>query len=76
MSENYDVIAIFPIYDPFRAIPKQDSRPVVTIYLTKTENKTKKSLTQFSHSCFVERYYFGKKKKANFLQKVADISNI
>ena len=69
MSENYDVIAIFPIYDRFRAIPKQDSRPVVTIYLTKTENKTKKSLTQFSHSWFEERYYFGQKNNNKFFTK-------
>ena len=74
MSKNYDVIAIFTIYDRFRAIPKPDSRPVVTIYLTKTENKTKKSLTQFSHYCFEERY-FGEK-KSKFFAKIADISNI
>ena len=33
-----------------------------------TENRTKKSLTQLSHYCFEERYYFGKK-NADILQK-------
>ena len=34
----------------------------VTFYLTKTENRTKKSLTQLSHYCFEERYYFSLKR--------------
>ena len=42
---------------------------VVTFFLAKTENRTKKSLTQFSHYCF--EYWT---KNANFLQKNADIS--
>ena len=36
--------------------------PIIeTFYLTKTENRTKKPLTQLSHYCFEERYYFYKK---------------
>ena len=34
---------------------------IVTFYLTKTENRTKKSLTQLSYYCFESRYYFDKK---------------
>ena len=60
VSENCDVIAIFFfIYGQFGAIRKPDSGPVelmfsliVTFYLTKTENRTKKPLTQLSHYCF------------------------
>ena len=44
MSKNCDVIAIFPIYDQPEAIQKPDSGRIVC----KTENRTKKSLTQFS----------------------------
>ena len=33
----------------------------ITFYLTNTENRTKKSLTQFSHYCFEERYCFCRK---------------
>ena len=44
MSKNCDVIAIFPIYDQSEAIQKPDSGGIVC----KTENRTKKSLTQFS----------------------------
>ena len=61
MSANCDVIAIFLIYGLFGAIQKQDTRRIrivfkfkllltVTFYLTKTGNRTKKSLTQLSHS--------------------------
>ena len=42
ISENYDVIVIFPIYGRFGA----------TFYLTKTEIRTKKFLTQLSLYCF------------------------
>ena len=61
MSENFDVIAIFPIHGQFGAILKPDSGQIVckiyfslivTFYLTKTENRPKKSLTQLSHYCF------------------------
>ena len=53
MSKNYDVITIFLIYDQFGLIRKPDSRRIVgNFYLTKTENRTKKSLTQLSHYCF------------------------
>ena len=54
MSENCDVIASFPIYGQFRAIWKADSGRIV-------ENRTKESLTQLSHYCFEQRYYFGQK---------------
>ena len=55
--ENYDVIAIFSIYSQFGATWKSNSVKrifllIVTFYLTKTENRTKKSLTQLSHYCF------------------------
>ena len=61
MSENCDVIAIFPIYGQFGLIWKPDSGGIVCktyisliviFYLTKNENRTKKSLTQLSHYCF------------------------
>ena len=34
---------------------------IVICYFTKSENKTKKSLTQLSHYCFGSRYYFYQK---------------
>ena len=61
MSENCDVFAIFPIYGQFAAIRKPDSGPtvpklivslIITFYLSKTENRTKKSQTQLSQYCF------------------------
>ena len=63
MSENYDVIVIFSVYGQFGAIRNPDSGGrvcnaklmfslIVIFYLTKTENRTKKSLTQLSHYCF------------------------
>ena len=61
MSENCDVIAIFPIYGQFGAIWKPDSGRIVCktyIFINsnllsyKTENRTKKSLTQLSYYCF------------------------
>ena len=47
-------------------IPDTDSAEVmfsvtVTICLTKTGNRTKKSLTQLSHYCFEQWYFFGQK---------------
>ena len=60
MLENCDVIVIFPIYSQFWAIAKLDSGCIVCktyIFINikllsyknwKTENRTKKSLTQFS----------------------------
>ena len=48
---------------------------VVTFYLTKTENRTKKSLTQLSHYRFELRYYLCQKKRL-FFTKNADISKI
>ena len=53
MSENFDVIVIFPIYGQFGAIRKPDSRRIVcktyifiknSFYLTKTENRTIETL--------------------------------
>ena len=61
MSENCDVIVIFPIYGQFGAIRKPDSGRIVcktyifinsNLYLTKSDNITKKSLTQLSYYCF------------------------
>ena len=61
MLANCNVIVIFPIYDQFGAIWKLDSGCIVcktyilltvTFYLTKTENRAKKSLSQLSHYCF------------------------
>ena len=52
MLENHDVIVIFPIFDRFGAIHKLDSWCIVhraTFYLTKTENRTNKSLKQLSY---------------------------
>ena len=77
MSQNYDLIAIFLIYGQFGAIRKPDSERIVyklifpltvTFYLTKTENRTKMSLTQFSNYWFEQKFYFGQK-NAVFLQK-------
>ena len=84
MSENCEVIAIFPIYGQFGVIRKPDfGRKVcktfflliVTFYLTKIENRTKKSLTQLSHYCFEWRYDFGQKKLI-FCKKNAEINRI
>ena len=61
MSTNFDVNVFFPIYGQFAATRKPDSGRMVyktnvfiknTFYLTKTENRTKESLTQLSYYCF------------------------
>ena len=61
MSENCDVIVIFRILANLEQsgcrIPNTDSAKImfsviVTFCFTKTENRTKKSLTQLSHYCF------------------------
>ena len=61
MSENCDVIVIFRVFGQFGAvrIPDFGSRVykkyvsvTVTFCRTKTENRTKKPLTQLSHYCF------------------------
>ena len=59
MSENCDITAILPIYDQFGGIWKPDSRHIVCktyIFINRTknrtENRTKKSVTQLSHYCF------------------------
>ena len=72
MSANCDAIVLFPIYGQFTAFRKPDSG---TFYLTKTENKSNKSLTQLSYYCFEYRRFFWHK-NADFLQKSADISKI
>ena len=56
MSENWDVISSFPIDCQFGAMRKSDSRGIVykayilinsnLLYITKTENRTKKFLAQ------------------------------
>ena len=70
MSGNYDVIVIFRSFGQFGAVrrpdPDTESTKVmfsvkVTFWLTKTENRTKKSPTQLSHYCFESRYFFGQK---------------
>ena len=57
ISTNCDFIAIFPIYGQFGAIRKLDSGRIVckayffitsNLLFTKTENRTKESLTQLS----------------------------
>ena len=48
---------------------------IVTFYLTKTENGTKKCLTQLSHYCFEERSYFWQKMLI-FCKRNADIGKI
>ena len=61
MSANCDVIVIFPIYSPFEQSGSRirDAWSVkltfsltVTFYLTKTGNRTKRSLTGLSQYCF------------------------
>ena len=61
MLENCHVIVISLIYGQFGAIRKPDSRTlsvkpifslIVTFNLTKTENRTKKSVAQVSHYSF------------------------
>ena len=70
-------LSFFFIYGQFGAIRKPDSERIVyklifpltvTFYLTKTENRTKMSLTQFSNYWFEQKFYFGQK-NAVFLQK-------
>ena len=56
MSVNYDVIVIFPIYgqagfQTHKSV-KLTLSLLITFYLTKTENRTKKSLIHFSRHCF------------------------
>ena len=59
MSVICDAIVILPTFGQFRAIRMPDSRCIVckiyifiksNFYLTKTENRTKKSLIQLSHN--------------------------
>ena len=61
MVSDCDVVVIFLIYGQFGAIGLTDSECmgcktdifiIVTFYLTKTENRTKKSLIQHSYYCF------------------------
>ena len=61
MLPNCYVIGIFPIYGQFGAIQKPNSGRIasktmfsltVTLYLTKTENRTEKYQTKLSYYCF------------------------
>ena len=52
MSGNYNVIFIFLIYDEFRMIREPSIKHIFSFYLTKTQNKTKMSLSQLSHDRF------------------------
>ena len=58
ISENYDVIVIFRIFGQFGGSPEAHSGHKSSLFsnsnlfFTKTENRTKKSLTQLSHFCF------------------------
>ena len=54
MSEICNLIVFFPIYGQFGAIRKPYSVQalIVTLYLTKTESKIKKSITKLSRYCF------------------------
>ena len=70
MSENCDVIVIFPIYGQFGAIRKPDSGGIVykkyyfinsNLLSSKSSNRTKKYLIQLSSYCFDQKYYFCQK---------------
>ena len=59
MTENYEVVDIFPIYSQFGTIWIPDVQCIklifsliVTFYLIKTEKRTKISLTELSQYCF------------------------
>ena len=61
MQEIYDVIIIFSIYGQFGQSGSRISDAesvklifslIVTFYLTKTADRTKKSRTELSHYCF------------------------
>ena len=52
MQKNCDVFAILSIYSQSGGIQKVIFLLRVTFYLTKTENRTKKSLAQLLHYCF------------------------
>ena len=41
----------------------------VTFCITKTQNRTKKPLTELSHYCFEQRYFFGQKSQI-FCKKI------
>ena len=59
------------LWPVWRRIVKLIFSSIVTFYLTKTENRTKKSLTQLSQNCFKLLFL---PKNADFLLKNADIS--
>ena len=68
---NCDAIENFPIYSQFGKIWKLDFRCIVCktyIFINsnvlpyKKSNRTKKPLTQLSHYCLEEKYYFGQKR--------------
>ena len=53
--------------------PNRSGRGVVTLRPSWISKKTKKILTQLSHYCFEQRYFFGQKTLL-FCKKNADIS--
>ena len=70
MPTNCHVIVFFPIYGKSAATRKPGSGRMVikltfllpiSFDFTKTENRTRKSLTQLSYYCFEERYYLCQK---------------
>ena len=66
------IIDLFmPATDQFN--PNMSRRGVVILPHSWISKTTKKILTQPSHYCFEQRYFFGQK-NATFLQKNADIS--
>ena len=85
MSASCKVIVISPIYAQSGSIRKPDSRRIVcktyifinsnVFHLTKTKNRAKRYVTQLSHYCYEQRYYFCQKLQI-FRKKNADISKI
>ena len=57
-------------------IPDAWSVKIIVLLIVKTENRTKKSLTQLSYYCFEKRYYFCQKNANLLLKKITDMSEI
>ena len=77
MSENCDIIVFFLIYGQLAAKWISDAwlfLLTITFYLTKTENRTKKSNTALILLLWVTVLFLPK--NANFLPKNADTSKI
>ena len=71
MSENCDVIVSFQIFGQFGAVPRPDSGHWVSksyvfsnsnLMSIKTENRTKKTLTQLSHYSLRKGIFLDKKR--------------